>query len=64
MRSANKDQTVTLKASREITLEAALEYIEEDELVELTPTAIRLRKTLLKDSDRRREGRRAASLSQ
>jgi hypothetical protein len=37
-----------------MTLERALEYIEEDDLVEVTPTAIRLRKRFLKESDRRR----------
>jgi len=40
-------------------LESALEYIEEDELVEVTPTKIRLRKILLKEADRRRQKRGA-----
>jgi GTP-binding protein len=43
-------------------LEAALEYIEDDELVEVTPASIRLRKALLTENDRRRELRRAESL--
>jgi GTP-binding protein len=38
-------------------LEAALEYIEDDEYVEVTPGAIRLRKMLLKEHERRREKR-------
>ncbi len=59
IRSATKEATVTLKAPRKLSLEAALEYIEDDELVELTPQSIRLRKRLLKEADRRREGRRA-----
>jgi GTP-binding protein len=42
-----------------LTLELALEYIEEDELVEVTPNAIRLRKMLLKEADRRRHARHA-----
>jgi GTP-binding protein len=63
IRSSTKEATVTLKASRTLSLEAALEYIEEDELVELTPSSIRLRKKLLKESDRRREDRRAASVA-
>jgi len=41
-----------------MSLEEALEYIEEDELVEVTPEAIRLRKILLSEHDRRRESRR------
>ena len=39
-------------------LEAALEYIEDDELVEITPTSIRFRKILLKESDRKKAARR------
>ncbi|MBI1371733.1 MAG: translational GTPase TypA [Phycisphaera sp.] len=58
IRSATKEATTTLKASRSITLEGALEYIEDDELVELTPNFIRLRKKMLKESDRRREDRK------
>jgi GTP-binding protein len=43
-----------------MSLEMALEYIEEDELVEITPTQIRLRKRILKEADRRRLARRGA----
>jgi GTP-binding protein len=57
MRAAGKDATVVLKAPRPITLESALEYIEDDELVEITPTAVRLRKRLLKENDRKRHHR-------
>ena len=59
MRSANKEATVTLKAPREMSLEEALEYIEDDELVELTPRSIRLRKILLDEGARRRFERQA-----
>jgi GTP-binding protein len=41
-------------------LELALEYIEEDELVEITPTGIRLRKMFLKEQDRRKLARQQA----
>ena len=58
VRSSNKDATVTLKAPRKFSLEVALEYIESDELVELTPQSIRLRKRLLKEADRKRAGRK------
>lgn len=57
MRAAGSDENVVLKPPRDMSLEAALEYIEEDELVEVTPDNIRLRKILLKESDRRRQGR-------
>jgi len=63
VRSSTKDTTVTLKASRRITLEGALEYIEFDEMVEVTPQSIRLRKANLKENDRKRVSRRAASLA-
>lgn len=59
MRASGSDENVILKPPRDMSLEAALEYIEEDELVEVTPLNIRLRKILLKESDRRREGRNA-----
>ena len=59
VRSANKDATVILKAPRQITLEGALEYVEQGELVELTPNAIRLRKRQLKEADRKRAKRKA-----
>jgi GTP-binding protein len=61
MRAASKDRTVVLKAARHLSLEAALEYIENDELVELTPQAIRMRKRLLTDIERRRQARRTSS---
>jgi GTP-binding protein len=61
MRASTKDFTVILKAPRRLSLEAALEYIENDELVELTPQSIRLRKRFLSESDRRRNSRRLAS---
>ena len=58
VRSATAEAKVVLKAPFKFdTLEPALEYIEEDELVEITPKAIRLRKVLLKESDRKRAGR-------
>jgi GTP-binding protein len=61
MRAASKDATVVLKAARKLSLEGALEYIENDELVELTPKSIRLRKRLLDENDRKRQARKVAS---
>ncbi len=52
IRSANKEETTKLKSPREITLEEALEYIDDDEFVEITPKSIRLRKRFLKKADR------------
>ena len=59
IRAAGSDDNILLKPPRMMSLEAALEYIEEGELVEITPETIRLRKILLKESDRRREARKA-----
>ncbi len=61
IRSSTKEATVTLKAARQLTLEGALEYIEPDELVELTPSAVRIRKRYLKEADRKRASRKLAS---
>ncbi|MCL0066075.1 translational GTPase TypA [Dehalococcoidia bacterium] len=59
-RAAAKDATITLKTAWRPELEAALEYIEQDELVELTPQSIRLRKRFLKETDRRREMKKSS----
>ena len=60
MRASGSDRNIILKPPRQMTLESALEYIEEDELVEVTPTKIRLRKILLCEHDRRKQARRRA----
>ncbi|MFT5423922.1 MAG: GTP-binding protein [Phycisphaerales bacterium] len=59
IRSANKEAFVTLKAPRAMSLEQALEYIESDEFVELTPKTVRLRKVILDDGLRRRVERQS-----
>jgi GTP-binding protein len=59
IRAAGSDENVILKPPRDLSLEAALEYIEDDELVEVTPNSIRLRKALLSEADRRRQSRSA-----
>jgi len=61
IRSSTKEATVTLKAPRQMSLEAALEYLEDDERVEITPRHVRLRKRMLREADRRRVARREAS---
>ncbi|WP_324822688.1 translational GTPase TypA [Sinanaerobacter sp. ZZT-01] len=57
MRAAGSDDTIKLSPPRVFTLEEALEFIDDDELVEITPDDIRLRKKLLKELERRRAGR-------
>jgi GTP-binding protein len=57
IRTKSTDENITLEPPREITLESALEYIEDDELIEITPLNIRLRKRLLATSDRKRTNR-------
>ena len=53
-RSSTKDTTVVLKRPRTMTLENYLEFINDDELVEVTPKSIRLRKVILDTNDRKR----------
>ena len=57
IRAAGRDDNILLKPPRRLSLEEALEYIEEDELVEVTPGALRLRKALLSEAERRRAAR-------
>ena len=58
MRSSGSDEAIQLIPPREITLEYALEFIEEDELVEITPKNVRLRKRYLNENERRKRDRR------
>ena len=54
IRAAGSDENVILNAPMKLTLEQALEFIEDDELVEITPASIRVRKTRLKEHERKR----------
>jgi GTP-binding protein len=56
-RESSKEATVVLKAARIYSLEAAIEYIESDELVEITPTNVRIRKRILEETARKRAER-------
>ncbi len=60
IRAAGKDDNVQLTPPIRMSLEQALEFIEDDELVEVTPKAIRLRKRHLTENDRKRASRQAA----
>ena len=55
MRAAGSDRNMKIAPARKMSLEQALEYIEDDELVEVTPLNIRLRKILLTELERRRQ---------
>ncbi len=63
MRTTSSDENIILKPARKMTLEQALEYIEEDELVEVTPQNIRLRKEALTENARKKGSKKAASMA-
>ncbi len=58
MRAAGKDDNVRLPPPRILSLEECLEYLEDDELLEVTPKSLRMRKKGLSENDRRKEARR------
>ncbi len=60
VRASGKDEAIMLTPPVPLTLESAVEFIADDELVEITPKSIRLRKRHLKEHERRRAGREAA----
>ncbi|PPA72191.1 translational GTPase TypA [Jeotgalibacillus proteolyticus] len=64
IRSANKEQTTTLKKPRIMTLEESLEYLNDDELCEVTPESIRLRKKILDKSERERSQKKKKTAEQ
>ena len=59
IRAAGSDENIILSAPVPLTLESALEFIDGDELVEVTPKSLRLRKKLLKEQQRKRAARAA-----
>ena len=61
MRAAGKDDAIALTTPLTMTLEQALEFIEDDELVEITPHSLRVRKRRLKEHERRKEAKVAAA---
>jgi GTP-binding protein len=61
IRAAGNDENLTLSPEIKFSLEQALEFIDDDELVEVTPASIRLRKKILVDGDRRRDSRLRAT---
>ncbi len=59
MRTTASDEMIQLEPPRQVTLELALEYIEDDELIEVTPSSVRLRKRVLNATERRKLARSA-----
>jgi GTP-binding protein len=62
IRASGSDDAIQLTPPREMTLEFALEFIEDDELVEVTPKSIRLRKKILNDQERKVASKRPATV--
>jgi len=58
VRASGKDEAANVKPARKMSLEATMEYIQAGELVEICPNSIRIRKRLLKETDRRRQRRK------
>ena len=63
MRTTASDENIKLEPPRKITLELALEFIEDDELIEVTPDAIRLRKRILDPNQRKKAAKKASQSS-
>ncbi|MDG2282815.1 MAG: EF-Tu/IF-2/RF-3 family GTPase [Longimicrobiales bacterium] len=59
MRTTSSDENIKLEPPRQITLELALEFIQDDELIEVTPIAIRLRKRILDPNQRKKAAKKA-----
>jgi len=63
MRTTSSDENIKLEPPRKITLELALEFIEDDELIEVTPDAIRLRKRILDANQRKKAGKKVQQMA-
>ncbi|RLC57623.1 MAG: translational GTPase TypA, partial [Candidatus Cloacimonadota bacterium] len=64
VRASGSDDAIKLAPPRKFSLEQALEYINDDELLEVTPQNIRMRKKILGEVDRKREMNRLSKLNQ
>jgi len=58
VRSAHKEQTTTMRKTRSMSLEEAMQYLDDDEYCEVTPNSIRLRKKILNQAEREKQSRR------
>lgn len=63
IRAAGKDEAILLTPAVKLTLELAMEFIEDDELIEITPQSIRIRKRHLTDHERRRAARAISGIA-
>jgi GTP-binding protein len=63
MRTTSSDENIKLEPPRQITLELALEFIQDDELIEVTPDAIRLRKRVLDPNQRKKAAKRVTQMA-
>jgi GTP-binding protein len=63
MRTTASDENIKLEPPRKITLELGLEFIEDDELIEVTPDAIRLRKRILDPTQRKKAAKRTPQMA-
>jgi GTP-binding protein len=63
MRAAGTDENVRLPPADDLSLERAIEFIDDDELVEVTPKTLRIRKRLLNETDRLRQRKRTTVLA-
>jgi GTP-binding protein len=59
MRTTSSDENIKLEPPRQMTMELALEFIQDDELIEVTPDGIRLRKRVLDPNQRRKAAKKA-----
>ena len=64
MRASGSDNTVTLRPPRQLSLDQAIEFIAEDELVEVTPLSLRLRKMELDQNKRLSQRKKESMLNQ
>ena len=62
MRSSNKDIEIRLVPPRQMSLDEAIEYLNDDELLEVTPQSIRIRKRILNTEDRGKQSKKAKEL--
>jgi len=62
IRASGKDEAAKVEPARKMSLEATMEYVQDDELVEICPNSIRIRKRLLKEVDRQRQARKTSKL--
>jgi GTP-binding protein len=64
MRASGSDGAIQLKAPKILSLEASIEFLSDDELLEVTPESLRLRKKMLEASDRARERKAKQALAE